>query len=355
MTQVRILRIFVSICLVLMIAAVGFIGLCTIDSSYAEAGSKPIKLTSSDIGPSKRVFSMSYEWFLDELERRSNGKVVIKRYFSGALARAKETLPGLGRNLFDFGAIWLGRYPAELPLLQLPTMPAVTSKPGVLMSAANDLAKNKFYEKEQQKNNTVFIYFISQPPYELISVKKVKTLDDLKGMKVRTSGTAHAQLFNAIGSVPVQLPGTEIYGALQTGVVDACNFDFIGTVDWSFHEVIKYGLEIGVGCTGGYFAMSRDSWNKLPQDIKNLIRQIASDVPAWHQNYISGTIQKRVDSMESRGIRFGSLSKTDKARLRSLAKEKIWSQWVKKQKAGIPAQDLLDYFLERVDYYENKF
>lgn len=100
--------------------------------------------------------------------------------------------------------------------------------------------------------------------------KEVKTLDDLKGLKMRIPGFG-AEVFSALGAVPQALPGGEIYPALERGAIDAA--EWVGPYDdekLGFYKVAKFYYYPGWWETGPQisFYVNKEQWEKLPKSYQ---------------------------------------------------------------------------------------
>lgn len=121
-------------------------------------------------------------------------------------------------------------------------------------------------------------------PTAMISKKPVKTLTDLKGLKVRSSGTI-ADMLKEVGAAPTMIPGAEIYTALQTGVVDAAHWGAAGgAYTMKFYEVAKYYVQPNLAfCATDWVAISKKAWDELPKDLQ-LIVDLALRERAWDRS-----------------------------------------------------------------------
>ncbi len=111
--------------------------------------------------------------------------------------------------------------------------------------------------------------------------KEVKTLDDLKGLKIRIPGFG-AEVFSALGAVPQTLPGGEIYPALERGAIDAA--EWVGPYDdekLGFYKVAKFYYYPGWWEPGPQisFYVNKEQWEKLPKTY-----QAAFEVAAMEAN-----------------------------------------------------------------------
>lgn len=119
--------------------------------------------------------------------------------------------------------------------------------------------------------------FIRTAEAFLHSRKPVKTLEDLKGLKLRTAG-AWLEMARDMGAAPVTTPGGEVYTALERGTIDATEWGTLyENISPGFHRVTKYVIIPGVHQPTAPFELvvNLDVWNELSDQDKAIIREAA--------------------------------------------------------------------------------
>ncbi len=116
--------------------------------------------------------------------------------------------------------------------------------------------------------------------------KEIKSLDDLKGLKMRIGGFA-GTIVSKVGVVPQQLAGGDIYPALEKGTLDAC--EWVGPYDdekLGFQKVAKYYYYPGwwEGCGQGHNLVNLQKWNELPKVYQDAI--VVASGNSW--NWVLG-------------------------------------------------------------------
>jgi TRAP-type mannitol/chloroaromatic compound transport system substrate-binding protein len=107
--------------------------------------------------------------------------------------------------------------------------------------------------------------------------EEINTLDDLRGMRIRTTGFS-GEMLRRVGVAVVTLPGGEVFQALQSGTIDAG--EFVGPWNdfaFGFHQVAKhyYGPGVGEPCSTEEIAMNASAYQALPDDLKQIIKTVA--------------------------------------------------------------------------------
>ncbi len=121
------------------------------------------------------------------------------------------------------------------------------------------------------------------------NVKPINTPDDLKGIKIRTpKSTWRVKMFNAWGANPTPMSFSEVFVALQTGVIDGQENPFTNIYGAKLNEVQKYVSITGHVYTPSYLTAGASQWGKLPEDVRQILEKTAVDVQGWM--YATGTM-----------------------------------------------------------------
>jgi TRAP-type C4-dicarboxylate transport system substrate-binding protein len=239
-------------------------------------------LTSSVFAQTKLNYSVFFpaphknavlatEW-AKEVEKRTNGRVQITVFPGGTLTPADKCYDGVVKGISDIGFSVLAYTRGKFPLTEVSDLPLGMKTGLVASKVINDYYK-KFKPKELDEVKVMYLH--GHGPGIIHSKKEIKTLEDLKGMKIRCTGMA-AKIVGALGGTPVAMPMGETYDALSRGVVDASMAPQEALQGWKWGEVVKCTIEnFGSSySTGMFVVMNKDKWNSLSPDIQKIIEQI---------------------------------------------------------------------------------
>ena len=201
------------------------------------------------------VTSQTNRWWADELEKRSQGKVKVKIFYAGTLAKATENLQLIrsgGVELVNMSASYFG---ADLPLFTAPnSIPmAMSDVPQATVLVQRLLKELPAMDEEAKRNGVKALHFHHLNPYKLVCKQQIKSLDDLKGKKIRTWGSDMPKMVQAAGGVPVTLGLAELYEGLNRGTVDCIPFSVDLMVSYKIQEVAKHvhDVTLWLGPTSG--------------------------------------------------------------------------------------------------------
>jgi TRAP-type C4-dicarboxylate transport system substrate-binding protein len=241
---------------------------------------KTIEFTFANIFPPTHIQSKLNESWAKEVEKRSNTLLKGPQVYDGVL----KGIADIGNSVFAYSK---GVFPA-MEAYHLPL--------GFKDGYANSFIINDFYDKFKPKelDKVKVLYLHAHGPGLLHTKKEVRTLEEFKGLKVRSVGTA-AKAAEALGGIPVAMGMGAAYEALQKGVVDVHFAPPEVLKGWKQAEVIKFTLEsYSVSYSNGFYViMNLDKWNSLPTDVQKIfelvsVEWIGKHGKAWDESDVEG-------------------------------------------------------------------
>jgi TRAP-type C4-dicarboxylate transport system substrate-binding protein len=301
----RIILFFLVVCV-----GVGFLAM---GSLKAEAA--PIKLTFSIFFPPSHGQAKAAMDFAKEIERRTDGKVQITSFPAGTLTKAPQCYDGVVKGISDMGNSCFAYTRGRFPVMSAVDLPMGYKNGTVATRVANEFAKS-VNPKELQDVKVLYVH--AHGPGLLHTKKPVRTLEDLKGMKIRATGLS-AKVVEALGGVPVAMGQGGTYEALKKGVVEGTLSPMEVLKGWKQGEVIKYTTECySVGYTTAMFiVMNKAKWNALPADVKKVIDDTSNGWVLVHGQTWDLTDQEGRNFTKKLGNKLISLSDAESARWRN--------------------------------------
>lgn len=116
--------------------------------------------------------------------------------------------------------------------------------------------------------------------------REVKTVADMKNLKMRSYGDTQMKIQRAFGADPVNMSWSELYSALQTGIVDGNTNGYQTLYSASMQEVQKYVTECGIFCSAYDMLANLKEWNKWSPDTQKLIQECAHEAALYGRQYM---------------------------------------------------------------------
>jgi len=298
-----------------------------------------IELSYSVFFPSTHIQTKTADAWAREIEKRTNGRVKITIYDSGTLTSPQQCYEGVVNGVSDLGMSCLAYTLGRFPLLEGLDLPLGYPNGMVATRIATELTEKY---KPAEIADTHVLYIHAHGPGLLASKKPVKSLDDLKGLKVRATGLSR-NIVEALGGTPVAMPQTDTYEALQKNVVDATLCPIETLKGWKQGEVISSITDAtAIGYTTAMFVvMNKQRWERLPADIQRVFTEVsrewvAKHGQAWDQADAEG--REFVKSLKRETI---TLSAEEQRRWKQ-AVEPVLNAYLEKTKAkGLPGDEFL--------------
>src|SRR5699024_1014824 len=178
----------------------------------------PVTLSLADFAPTQHpVQQQLFPDWASAIEEATDGLVTIDMYPGGSLLDSGDIYPGVESGIADIGDDVSGYNSGRLPILNSMYLGGVEYQNVAVSShVARDLVE-ELNPDELQDTELMFIYGIS--PGLIMTKEPVESLEDLKGMQIRASGT-NVETLEALGATPVAMPVSEAYEGMSRGVID---------------------------------------------------------------------------------------------------------------------------------------
>jgi TRAP-type C4-dicarboxylate transport system substrate-binding protein len=311
-------------------------------SAFGQTKSYGFSLSTFFPAPHRNTAILT-EW-TKEIEKRTNGTVKITIFPGGTLTPADKCYDGVVRGISDFGNADLAYTRGRFPLTEVFYLPL-----GIKSALVATRMVNEFCAKFQPKelDETKIMFFICHGPGLVHTKKPVRTLEELKGMKIRSTGMS-TKIVSALGATPVAMPMGDAYDALSRGVTEGIVCPYEALYGWKLGEVIKSTTE-DYPCayfSAFFITMNKDKWNALPPDIQKIIESVNREYidkagKAWDEIDIQGK-----DFTVKLGNQIIPLSKEEGEKWTKAVKP-LLDEYVTAMKAkGLPGEEALKFCID---------
>ena len=337
------MRNLIKLCLSALLIAV----FCFQHNTVLAQGKINLKFHSSF---GKSPLNMAPRGWMDEVEKRTNGKVKFTRVFGGSLGKLTAQPENIKVGAFDAGNISVVYNPGLYALSNVVSLPFMSTDALVHAKAAHELHSSGVTNDEFTKMNQKYLFPGMWTKIQLMSHEPVRTIADLRKQKIRAHGGA-SELLKTMGIPVYGIPWGELPSAAERRVVTA---GIIGApVDayaFGFGKIFKYWNQ---GDDWFFFpltcVMNLDTWKKLPADVKKVIDQTNTDMILKGRQMMAALEKKN-------GALLAKQAKTAKFEERGkllAVRDKTWQNWVNaRNKEGKNGQAVLDRFLSLLKKYK---
>ena len=249
----------------------------------------------------------------DEFTRRANaklaGKYKVVVYGSSQLGGDKELLQKVKLGTVDF-AEPSTVMSSEADIFGVFEMPYLVKSREHMKKIEKDLFWSKMAPEAEKKG--IKLLAVWENGYRHITNSKhpINTPADLKGLKLRVpEGKWRVKMFQAYGANPSPMKFSEVFTALQTGVMDGQENPFAQIASAKFYEVQKYLSLTGHVYTPSYVAVGTKKWITLPADARKVFEDAARDTQAWVYEKAARDDDELLAKMKTSGIQVNNANK----------------------------------------------
>src|SRR5947199_4493057 len=229
-------------------------------------------------GPSHQMVQTLESW-IKTVEEASGGNLTVKMDKAG-LGKMEGQYDLIKNGVRDLGWAVPGYTVGRFDMLQGAELPLLCANPATCSPVVW-----KWYTKhglaEKEFTDTKLLVTWVGGPYGIHTVKPVKTLDEIKALKIRAAGPS-LPMAKALGLNAVPLPATETYEAVQKGTVDGSVFPWEAMPSFRLNELLKGHLEVprGLGAPSFVIVASQKAFDNLTAENKAALMKASGEAGA---------------------------------------------------------------------------
>jgi len=260
------------------------------------------------------------EKFKEELDARSNGRMKLDIYPASQLGSEADMLQQIQSGAVDFGSITNAYMSTRSESINGWFMPFLFSDLESATKAAKSESAKKMLEELDQQNLIGMGYVFSGNRHILMKTGAIESPDQLKGKKMRIIGSPAIQDFwEAVGAGPTPMPLTEVYTALQTGVIDGIDIDLDALVTQKYYEIAK-DLTLSNHMTFPSVALiSKTAFAKLNADDQKIVMDAFEAAIDWGLAESITEEKNKLEEVKKQGVQIVEFAAQDA--FRSVAEE----------------------------------
>ena len=316
---------------------------------------KTIHLRVASWMPANSIDSEAAEIWTKLITEKTDGRVKFTIYKASALGFFKDHYNMAVKGISDISFFSFGLNPGRFPISEALHLPFVIPSSEVGGKVINQLYK-EYPELRAEFHETVVLGLGTTDVWNIQSLKKpIKTLEDFKGLKIRTASGAASESIKALGGITIGMPVPELYVSLQKGVVDGCVMSWEGVKSFKIYELLTQYTDVGgFTCLAQGLFMNKSAWNKLPADIQKIMNEVSM---WWWAEEKGRLVNDRwaaegIEAVQKNGGIIYNLPPAEKERW-AVALKPVRDAWVKRVSAtGISGEKFLERTAELVKQYQ---
>eukprot|EP00003_Mantamonas_plastica_P001620 TRINITY_DN11140_c0_g2_i1.p1 TRINITY_DN11140_c0_g2~~TRINITY_DN11140_c0_g2_i1.p1 ORF type:complete len:359 (+),score=59.40 TRINITY_DN11140_c0_g2_i1:419-1495(+) len=311
--------------------------------------------------PNRGARAAALQHFADELKDQSGGDMTLDIHWGGALLKYSAILGGVSSGTADMGSVLAAYEPQKMRVLSVGDIPVPQSDAWVGMRAMYELmTTNEQIQQAFVQNDVVYItnYTTSEMQFECAGDARIESLDDFVGKKVRASAI-YAKILDEVGANLVNFTYSEIYQALDTGLVDCSGGYLYAMRAFKTPEISTSVALMNWGQIAGFaMVMNKWTWDDLSADQQQLLRKVGSEmVDFYAEKLVSDNqdVREKLPTGElGNKVEVIEWSDEERAKLFTYS-DKYVKEWVEDMnKAGFDGQAIWEEYRGLLKKYQSE-
>ncbi|BCH20868.1 C4-dicarboxylate ABC transporter [Mesorhizobium sp. L-8-10] len=237
-----------------------------------------VTLRSSDTHPDGYPTVEAVKYLGELVKERTGGRIGVEVYHSAQLGEEKDTIEQTRAGVIDMNRVSLGPFNNIVEETQAVSLPYIFKSIDHMHKVMDGPIGDDILKAFEAHDLVGLAFYDSGSRSFYNSKKPIKSIDDLKGMKLRViQSDVFVAMVNALGANAVPMPYGEVYSAIQTGVIDGAENNWPSYESSKHYEVAKnYTLDQHL-IVPEVLVMSKTSWDKLSPEDQAIIRAAAKE------------------------------------------------------------------------------
>jgi tripartite ATP-independent transporter DctP family solute receptor len=285
-------------------------------------------LKASDVHPEGYPTVQAVENMGKRLSEATNGRLSIQMYASMQLGGEKEAIEQAQIGALQLARVSVGALGPVVDDLNVFNLPFLFRDTAHMQKVIDSAIGQELLDKVSDNPNThlIGLAWMDAGARSLYDTKRaIKTIDDLKGLKVRVMGNPmFVDMMNALGGNGVSMGYDQVFSALQTGVVDGAENNPPSFVFDNHYQVAKYYTLTEHLIVPEILVFSRATWDRLSKDDQTLIHTLAREAQLDERQLWKKVEDEAMAKMKSSGIEVDTIG--DKTAFQNAVKP-VWDKY----------------------------
>ena len=270
--------------------------------------------------------------FIEDVNKRAAGRLKIEWLGGPEVSASFDQIHAIKAGTIDMNLYYPWAYMKSL-------MPEAEAQ-GLSELAAWEERKSGLFELwseifEKRLNAKYLGRMHSNVTFNVFCNRRIEKVADLKGLKIRVM-PLYIPFMKALGASPVTMAPTDIYTAMERGVVDGFMWPRVGMISWSLQEVTKFMILPGVFQMEPATMINMDRWKKIPKDLQDLLLEVIQEYEyiGTARNYM--ILEKEEAVRAKAGMKIIDLPPGEAEKFYKTAYDYTWEEVLKTAKENGP-------------------
>jgi tripartite ATP-independent transporter DctP family solute receptor len=270
----------------------------------AALAAESMTFKAADVHPEGYPNVVAMEHLGDKLAKATNGRLKLQMYPNMVLGGEKEMIEQTQVGAIQIARISLGPVGSVVPDVNVFNMPFVFRDEAHMRKVIDGPIGDEILKKITDSSvKLIGLGWMDGGTRNLYTKKPIRNKEDLQGVKIRMMGNPlFVDTMNAMGGNGISMSFSELYTALQTGVVDGAENNPPTYYTQGHHKLAKYYNLTGHLIIPEIFVFSKVTWDKLSKDDQALIRKLSKEASAEQRSLWDARVADNLAKLKAEGV-----------------------------------------------------
>lgn len=241
--------------------------------------------------------------FAELVDEKTNGEVKVEVYANAQLGEEAENIEQVQAGALDMARVNSVTLAQTVEELNVFTLPYIFTSQEQKYKVLDGEIGQEVLDKFEDYDLVGFGYLEAGSRNFYTTEKPIKSLADLKGQKIRVQPSdVVVKMTELLGAVPTPMNYGEVFSALQTGVIDGAENDFVSFYTSGHYEVAKHITLDGHLSPPAIMIMSKTIWDGLSAEHQNAIREAADEATEFERKAMNDFQEESREAVEKAGV-----------------------------------------------------
>jgi tripartite ATP-independent transporter DctP family solute receptor len=258
-------------------------------------------------------YDLAAQQFAQAVDSATSGAVKISIFPAAQLGDSPEQIEGLQLGSLDLSLAAFSHVSQFCPEFGLFGAPFLFESDAHFAAVFDGAVGTRLADTCSEKYGVRLLSTMTSGYRVLFNGRRpVQSAADLKGLKIRVmAGEADALTWQAFGAIPVPMPYSEVYSALQAGVIDGAENEPASVLANKFYETARYFAPTNHLVLPMGLFISEQTLARLPEQYREVIRQQAHNAAVWQREQMAARNAEALAQMQKQGAELSSLQSAD--------------------------------------------
>ena len=254
--------------------------------------------------------ALNLDQFAKEVKEATKGRAEVQIFGAAQLFKPNQNHPAVASGKVEAAAILSFQWGGVIPEMSVTIIPYFMTSVAKQKAFIGSEASRMLDAKMEAKGVKNIAWIVDTNDGIFTSAKKPLVVPaDFGGLKIRGLNKLFDAGLSAMGAAPSAMPGSEVYQALQTGVIDAGFTGVEAANSRKFYEVQKFGVASNIILAFDNLVVNPAWWNGLPADLRKAIQGAADQAVARSIRKSDGVPPENIKVLNEKGMKAIALSK----------------------------------------------